>query len=129
MPSPTSQADIMLDLTGLLDAIELTPEIQPSIVEERQELEQSLEELKDTKARQQQLTALRQESTQKLLNAVVRARRAAMRVRAVVKGKIGPHSELLVHFNVAPIRRRPRKPVEKPPEGEPKAPPPTEPVE
>ena len=131
MPSPTSQADIVVDAKGLLEAIQRNPELQPSIEEERKELEQSLAEVRGLKARQQELTALRQEATQLLLKALARAKEAALRVRAVVKGKIGPRSERLVHFNVAPLRKRTRKPVEKPPGGEPgnPLPPPTEPVE
>jgi hypothetical protein len=131
MPSPTSQADIVRDVEGLLEAIERTPEVQPSIVGETQELEQTLEEVQGLKAQQEELAARRQESTQKLLKALGRARETAMRVRAVVKGKLGPHNERLVHFRVAPIRRRARKRPEKPPEGKPVSPPPppTEPVE
>jgi len=39
----------------------------------------------------------------------------AMIFRSVVRGKIGPRNERLVHFKVAPLRKRPRKrvPVEK----------------
>ena len=131
MPSPSSQADIVVDATGLVEAVQRNPELQPSIEAEHQELEKSLAEVQGLKARQQELTALRQETTQLLFKALGRTKEAAIRVRAVVKGKIGPRSERLVHFKVAPIRKRPRKPVEKPPEGEPGSPPPppTEPVE
>ena len=131
MPSPTSQADIVVDAEGLLEAIQRNPELQPSIVEEHQELEKALGVVQGLKAQQQEHTALRQETTQLLLKALERLREATMRVRAVVKGKLGPRSERLVHFKVAPLRRRGRKPVEKPPEEEPEnpTPPPTEPVE
>ena len=131
MGSPTSQADIIVDAEGLLEAIERNPELQPSIEAETQELEKALGEVQGLKARQQEHTALRQETTQQLLKALERLSEATMRVRAVVKGKLGPRNERLVHFNVAPLRRRVRKPVEKPPEEEPgnPTPPPTEPVE
>lgn len=123
MPSATSYADIINSLQALLEAIDRTPEIQSSIEAEREALEDSLAEVKSLKAQQDELTARRQETTQKLVDAVMRARDVAIRIRSIVRGKIGPHSERLVQFNVAPLRRRPRRSPEKPPE------PPPPPVE
>ena len=38
-----------------------------------------------------------------------------MRLRAVVKSNLGPKSERLVQFGIAPLRKRTRKPVTQPP--------------
>ncbi len=109
MSSINSFADIMRDWEGLLDALQRNPDLQPSVEPERQALTQSATEVQGLKARQAELTALRQEVTQQLDAAVARGKEAAIRVRSVVRGKIGPKSERLVHFNVAPLRKRPRK--------------------
>ena len=85
MESPKSQADIIVDAEGLLEALTDYPGLQPSIEDERQELEQSLEEVKDLKAKQQAFNGQRQEATQLLSKALDRLRDAAIRVRAVVK--------------------------------------------
>lgn len=112
MPSATSYADIITSLQRLLEAIDRTPELQTGIEAERQALESSLAEVQNLKVRQDELTALKQETTQQLVDAVGRAKDTAIRVRSIVRGKIGPHNERLVQFNVAPIRRRPRRPPE-----------------
>ena len=111
MPNVNSIADFIRDNEGLLDAAERSPEIRDAVEPERQGLAVSLAETKLFKARQEELTALRQETTQQLNASVARTRDAAMRFRAAVKAKLGPRSERLVHFNVAPLRKRPRKPV------------------
>ena len=111
--------NVVRNLGGLLDAVDRNPEVQPSVQEERQLLVQSLTEIQGFKALQEQLTAQRQEATQQLNAAVSRGKEAAIRVRSVVRGKIGPRNERLVHFNVAPLRKRSRKSKQaKPPDGE-----------
>jgi len=64
------------------------------------------------KARQNEMTALRQEATQKLNTAVAKGRDTATTIRSVLRGKVGPKSERLVHFKIAPLRKRPRKPAQ-----------------
>lgn len=120
MSSINSHADVIDDWEGLLEAGERSPELQPSIETERQALAQSLREVQGLKARQVELSAMRQEATQQLTAAVTQGKEEAMRIRSVVRGKIGPKSERLIHFRVAPLRKRPRKPalVVKPPDGE-----------
>jgi hypothetical protein len=117
MPSLNSFADIIRDWELLLDAAARSPEVQKGIEEERQIVEQVLAEVKTLKARQDELIALRQQVTQQLKETVVRGKEAAIQLRAVVKAKFGPRNERLVHFKVAPLRRRVRKRVdgEKPP--------------
>ena len=111
MPNPKSQADIITDLTGLLDAAERSPELRALIEAERLAVAESLTLITSLKARQEELTALRQEVTQKLGIALAEGKERAMIFRSVVRGKVGPRSERLVHFKVAPLRKRPRKKV------------------
>jgi hypothetical protein len=115
-----SQADIMVDWEGLLDAVQRNPDLQPSVETERQSLAQSLDEVQRLKLRQNELKALGQEVTQQLGEAVGRGKETAIKVRSVLRGKVGPKSERLVHFNIAPLRKRPRKAKEtvKKPAGE-----------
>jgi hypothetical protein len=120
MPNLNAFADIIRDWEMLLDAAERSPEVLPGIEVERQLVAQLLAEVRFLKARQDELTALRQQITQQLKDAIARGREAAMQLRAVVKAKFGPRNERLVHFKVAPIRRRVRRRAdeEKPPDGE-----------
>jgi hypothetical protein len=120
MAGINSYADILEDWEGLLEAVQRTPDLQASVEPEHQALAQSVAEVQGLKARQQELIALRQEVTQQLGVAVAKGKEVAIRVRSVVRGKIGPKSERLVHFRVSPIRKRPRKPepAVKPPDGE-----------
>jgi hypothetical protein len=117
MPSARTQDTIIREAEGLLDATERSPDIQPEVEKERKVLSDSLVEVKSVKARQQELTAQRQDVTQQLTAALARLRDAVLVFRSVVKGKIGPRSERLVHFKVAPLRKRSRKRgiLEKPP--------------
>lgn len=120
MPKANSQADVMTDWAELLDAVKSRPDLQPVVDAESQSLAQSLTEVQGLKARQNEMTALRQEATQKLREAVSKGKDTATAIRSVLRGKVGPKSELLVHFKVAPIRKRPRKAkqaVVKPPGG------------
>jgi len=109
MARNTSYAGRMNDWKGLLEAVERNPDVQPSLEAERQTLAQSLAEAEGLKARQDELTAQRQEVTQLLKASLERGKDVAMRVRAITKGKVGPRSEKLVHFKVAPLRKRTRK--------------------
>jgi hypothetical protein len=120
MASINSYAEIFRDWEELLDALQKTPAVQPILEEERQELAAALAELQALKVRQLELKALRQLATQQLQAAVKRGKEAVMRIRPVVKGKIGPRSELLSQFKVTPVRPRPRKQKteEKKPAGE-----------
>ena len=128
MPTVTSQADIMRDWEGLIEAVLRSPEVLPSVEEERLLLFQILGDVQGLKARQEELTALRQETTQKLLDTIARGKEVAIQIRSVLRGKVGAYNERLAYYKIAPIRRRPRiKPVitpeEKPPEVEVAVPP------
>lgn len=109
MVKANSQADVMADWEELLQAIQSNPDLQPVVDAERQALAQSLTEVQGLKARQNEMTALRQEATQNLSAAVAKGRDTATAIRSVLRGKVGPKSERLVHFKIAPLRKRPRK--------------------
>jgi hypothetical protein len=122
MASINSIADVFRDWEGLNEAALRTQEIQAAVEPERLALLDSVAECQGLKARQEELGGERQEVTQQLKAAVARGKEKAIRLRSVIRGKIGPRNERLVHFRVAPLRPRgPRKataPV-KPPETEP----------
>lgn len=109
MASINSKADVMTDWKGLLEAAARNPEVLQTVTAEHQALAQSLVEVETLQARQDELQAQRQEVTQQLKGAVARGKEIAIQIRSVVRGKIGPRSERLVHFKVAPIRPRLRK--------------------
>jgi hypothetical protein len=103
-----SQPVLIRTAEALLDAADRTPEVQPDVERLRPLVVQELVEVKTLKASQEELTAQRQEVTQKLKVAIERLEDVLIIFRAVVKGKLGPRNERLVHFNVAPLRRRSR---------------------
>ncbi len=112
MIKANSQADVMADWDELIQAVQSDPEVQPVVDTDRQTLAQSLTTVQGLKARQNELRGLRQEVTQQLKAEVGKGKETATKIRSAVRGKIGPKSERLVHFNVAPLRKRPRKPKE-----------------
>jgi hypothetical protein len=120
MASKNSFASLLTDFQELLTAVEKHPEVQPSMEAQRQGMVQALADVQTVKARQAELIALKQAATQQLKAAVAKAKESAIQVRSMVKGQIGPKDEVLVHFNVAPLRKRTRKPKEevKKPNGE-----------
>ncbi|HKH44472.1 MAG TPA: hypothetical protein VKM72_07400 [Thermoanaerobaculia bacterium] len=129
MSSINSHADLVTDLRELVEASDRSPEVKEEVAKERQEVVDSLTVIETLKARQLELSALRQETTQQLKFAVVRGKEAAMQFRATLKAKFGLRNERLVHFKVAPIRPRPRRKLgeRKPADGEVAVPQPTPP--
>lgn len=117
MPSVSSYADLITDWEELLEAGQRTPpELQQIFEPERLALVESLAEVQALKARQLELTALRQEATQQLRAAQAKGKEVAIQIRSILRGKIGPRSERLVHFRVSPLRLRTRRqPVPPPP--------------
>ena len=121
MPTARSQDDVIRLHERLLEAAARSPDVQPAIEPERQVVQVFLTEVKTLKARQEELTAQRQEVTQLLTDAMRRLKDAGMVFRALVKAKLGVRNERLVHFEVAPLRKRSRGKVvfvEKPVNGE-----------
>ncbi|HEV2854951.1 MAG TPA: hypothetical protein VHC97_19320 [Thermoanaerobaculia bacterium] len=117
MPVAGSYAAIIDDWEGLLVSSRSNADKLPDVSRHTAALEQMLGQTKAMKALQDSHTAARQEATQELNKLLAQGRDLAIRLRAVVKGEIGPRSERLVEFNMAPLRKRARrKTAEKPPE-------------
>ncbi len=118
MPDNTSLADTVLEADQALAAIAANAEVLPSVEKHRAPLEEAVKELKTLNTRQQTLIADKQKVTQDLKVAVRRVKDLLIHLRAAVRSDIGPRSEKLVEFKIAPLRPRLRK-----------AKPPAEPVE
>lgn len=112
MSKDNSHADVMTDWEELMQAVQSDPEVQPTVDTDRQSLAQSLTTVQGLKARQNELQGLRQEVTQQLAAELTKGKETAIKIRSMTRGKIGPKSERLVHFKVAPLRKHPRKPKE-----------------
>jgi len=120
MASKNSYPVLFTDFQDLLAAVDKAPDLQPSVETERQALAQTVTEIQALRARQAELTALKQAASQQLKAAVAKAKEQTTQVRSITKGKIGPKNELLVQFKITPRRKQVRKPKEevKKPNGE-----------
>ena len=120
MASKNSYPVLFTDFQDLLAAVDKAPDLQPSVETERQALAQTVTEIQALRARQAELTALKQAASQQLKAAVAKAKEQTTQVRSITKGKIGPKNELLVQFKMTPRRKQVRKPKEvvKKPNGE-----------
>jgi hypothetical protein len=116
MPNNSSYADILRDWEQLLTSAQEDASDLTEAERHRAALAQHLEATKALKARQNSAQAAKQESTRELKAMLVKGRELAIRLRGVVRANIGPHSELLTKYGVAPLRKRRR--AEKPTEGE-----------
>jgi hypothetical protein len=117
MPSVGSYPGTGDDWEGLLTSARNNADKLPDISRHTTALELVLGQTKAVKAVQESHTAARQVATQELNKLLAQGRELAIRLRAVVKGEIGPTSERLVQFKVKPIcKRASRKTAEKPPE-------------
>ena len=110
--SNNSYAVLLNDWQQTLSAVDKTPDLQPSVETERQALIQSVAEVETLLRRQQELNALKLRATQELQEARGRGQEADIKLRSMVRGKLGHKNQLLVQFNVAPQRKPKRKPVE-----------------
>lgn len=111
MPVINSYPDVTDDWLGILDAAEKNPDLKPLIETERQALTQVLGEVQGLRGRQSELAALRLDTTKQLKAAVARGKELAIQIRSMVRGRIGPRSELLTLWKVAPLRKRGRRVV------------------
>ncbi len=118
MASNNSYAVLLNDWQQTLAAVDRTPDLQPAVEAERQALIQSVAEVEALLRRQQELIALKQRATQELREARERGKEADIKLRSLVRGKLGHKNELLVQFKVAPKRKPRRKPEEEEPSGE-----------
>jgi hypothetical protein len=117
MPQIKSFADLIRDWDKLLAACQDNAAALASIEPQRLALENLLAQGREMKNRQDALAAQKQLATQELEALKEQGKEAARRLRGAVKSLLGSRSELLVQFNVAPLRKRgPRKLFVKPPE-------------
>jgi hypothetical protein len=98
---------------GRVAGAPLVPTTEPH----RLALVDTFEKIKTAKARQDSFQASRQEATQDLNTLLDKGRDEAIRLRGILRAELGPRSERLVHFGVAPLRKRTRR--TKPPEDDP----------
>ncbi|HEV2853819.1 MAG TPA: hypothetical protein VHC97_13535 [Thermoanaerobaculia bacterium] len=116
MPQIKSFADLIRDWDKLLAACRDNSEALASVEPQRLALENLLAQGREMKNRQDALAAQKQLATQELDALKEQGKEAARRLRGAVKSLLGSRSELLVQFNVAPLRKRgPRKVFVKPP--------------
>jgi hypothetical protein len=109
MSNNSSYADIIRDWEKLLASVQGDAASLPTADPHRLALQQTLDQIKAQKTRQDTLQATRQETTQDLKNLIVQGREQVIRLRGVVRAEVGPKSERLVQFGVAPLRKRSRR--------------------
>ena len=115
MSAAQTFAQEMADWEALGTAVHDNAANLPDVQRAQAAFEDIMTKVQEMKARQDSLTAARQETTQMLNKLLVEGRELAIRLRAVVKSNLGPKSERLVQFGIAPIRKHSRKPATKVP--------------
>jgi hypothetical protein len=105
----SAYADVIGEWETLLAAsrqhVAGAPEFQPYV----EAFQQHLQKIKRLKAEQEAANAIRQRRTQQLNEEIQEGQALAMRLRGVVRAKIGPYNELLVQFGMKPVRPRSRR--------------------
>ncbi len=115
MGSVLSYADVIKDWEALLTALRENAPNLPNLEASRIAFEEHVAKTKEMKARQDSQTAARQEATQELNKLLKDGGELAIKLRALVKGILGPKAARLVQFGVAPQRKRRRKAAAQPP--------------
>ena len=118
---PTSYADYVKDWESLLEAVRENQDQLPNVDGNLIELSDLLDQVKQTKTRQELHAGARQKATQDVGLLLDLGKEAAVKLRGFVKAKLGPKNELLVRFGIAPVRTRSRRTLKPTP-----PPPPTE---
>lgn len=106
MASINGHGQLMADWRSLLSAWERYAELMAGATEDQDFLAQALKQAEPLKGMQDQLRGERQVVTQQLNAVMAQGKEAAVRIRSLARSKIGPKSEALVQFRVAPIRPR-----------------------
>jgi hypothetical protein len=101
-----SYSDVTTDAEQILTSTSANPGLQPIVEKHRPQIEENLEEIKDLKALQKTLTADKQKATQDLQAALKRLKERLIFLRAAIRGDIGPRTEKLVEYGIAPLRKR-----------------------
>ena len=110
MPTISSYADIVRDWEQLLTAAQESSTELTEAERHRAALAQHLEAVKALKAKQDSARAEKQENTRELKRMLAEGRDLAIRLRGAVKASMGPRSERLVKFGLAPLRKRRKTP-------------------
>jgi hypothetical protein len=113
---PSSYADYVHDWDSLILAVQENAGLLRGFEDYVSELEQASTQAKTVKTRQELHAGGRQKATQDLGAAVTRGKEAAVKLRGFVLAHLGPKNELLVRFGIVPVRKRVRRPAEKPTE-------------
>jgi len=119
MANKSSLADTVLEADQTLAAVAANADLLPSAEKHRVPLAEAVAELKALDVQRNTLIADKQKVTQDLKAAVRRVKDLLLNLRAAARGDIGPRSEKLVEFNVAPLRPHSRSPKPKPKPAEP----------
>ena len=112
---PSSYADYIRDWESLETAVTDHAGQLGGYEEHLDELLEARAEVKLVKAQQDLHAGARQKATQDLGLSLDWGKEAAVKLRGFIKAKLGPRNELLNRFGIAPVRRRFRTAVEKPP--------------
>ena len=120
MATNNSFADVMLEWKKILAACADNASALIAAEPQRLVVEKMLKDVEELKALQDSHQAAKQAIRQQLGQLVHDGREAARRLKGAVKANLGTGNELLIQFNIKPIRKRgPRKakrlPVPKPP--------------
>lgn len=116
----SSTADVLDDWASLLAAVAEDATVLPNVEPHRLALEQVHKDMLAAKARRDLHAAAKQEATQEMKALKLKGKDAAIALRGAVKADMGPRSERLVHYNVAPLRKR--QPKKKPAGPDPESP-------
>ena len=108
MPN-NAYSDVTTDAEQILTSTSANPDLKPIVEKHRPPIEESLEEIKNLKALQKTLTADKQKATQDLQASLKRLKERLIFLRAAIRGDIGPRTEKLVEYGIAPLRQRGRR--------------------
>lgn len=120
MPKINTYAGVFRDWEALLTAVLESLELGTDVERHRLALDQHLTGMKKVRDQQSFHIASKQAASQELAQMLTTGRELATRLRRGVGASVGPKSELLVRYGIAPIRKRSRKTAALPPpeEGE-----------
>ena len=104
-----SYSDVTTDAEQILTTTSANPVLQPIVQKHRPQVVQTLAEIKALKTLQKTLTADKQKATQDLQASLKRLKERLIFLRAAIRGDIGPRTEKLVEYGIAPLRKRGRK--------------------
>ena len=102
-------SDVTTDAEQILTSSAANPSLQSIVEKHRPQIEEDLKEIKALKALQKTLTADKQKTSKDLQAALKRLKERVIFLRAAIRGDIGPRSEKLVEYGIAPLRERGRK--------------------